>query len=125
MAKYPKDLIVRPLEAGEWDLIEKTYVSEFGNGMPHNPAQSTFYGVFLGEQLVGFAHLEKLFHLNAVFLNEVHRNRNIVEGVFDILDSEIPDNFPAVIFPDKDVKKLLGKYGFVSLGNTDLWRKEY
>lgn len=118
-------MVVRPLALSEWPLIAEKYMAQFGNGMPSGPAQSTFYGVFLGEELVGFAHMERVHHFNAIYLEPEHRNAHMMAGVFDILDSSIPDGFPAIILPDKNVWRVLKSYGFRQLPADFVWRKDY
>lgn len=124
MPRYPIDLEIRPLRPDEWHLVAETFETVFGNIMPDNPNQCRFYGVFLGEQFIGFTHLEVVYHLNAVYLKPEHRDRDFVKGVFDVMEDAVPAGFPAIILPDKDVGKLLKHYGFRDLGTTQLWRKE-
>lgn len=118
-------MVVRPLGSDEWHLIAERYVDEFGNAMPASAWQSEFFGVFLANDLIGFAHLEKLYHFNAIYLDKEHRNARMAEGVFDVLDASIPKDYPAIILPDKNIRCLLDRYGFRELPETAVWRKDY
>jgi hypothetical protein len=123
--KYPKDLIIRPLLPEEWEKIENKYVSEFGNRMPESPMQSIFYGVFLGEKLIGFAHLEQIFHLNAVYLEKEYRQSGFISAIFESIDEALPEGFPLLVLPDKNFSRLMKKWGARLLGKIPVWRKDY
>ena len=123
--KYPPELQIRVLSPNEWHLVEETYTREFSNGMPRVPAQSLFYGVFLSKELVGFSHLETLFHLNAVYLKKEHRTGKLFDAIFKTIDAAIPKDMPMVILPDKKLERLLKSYQYRNLGDMTVWRKDY
>lgn len=118
-------MIVRPLAPAEWHLVADDFTRQFETTMPESAEQSQFWGVFLGDEFIGFAHLEKAFHLNAVYIKPEHREKRLTEGIFDVLDNEIPAKYPLLIFPYKDVKSILKKYGFTDKGTIPVYRKEY
>lgn len=122
---YPVDLQIRILDATEWARIAETYTAVFANGMPTNPAQSLFYGVFAGKNLIGFAHLESMFHLNCIYLEPEHRKAKLFDAVFKTMDAAIPETMPVIILPDKRVHRLLKSYDYRNLGTMEVWRKDY
>lgn len=121
----PNDLQIRPLKPEEWHLIAAVYEKEFENEMPVNPAQSIFYGVFLNNDCVGFAHIELCFNLNAFYITPEHRHKNFAQAMFEMLDSHIPPEFPVIIMPDKRLERLLEHYNYRQLPETEVWRKDY
>lgn len=125
MAKYPKDLIVRQLRPDEWHLVAERFENGTGGTMPTDVNQSIFYGIFLGAELIGFGHLEKLFHLNAVFVNKEHRNGVFADAVIETMNDEIPAGYSVVIHPRRRWQRLLSRFGFYDTGTVPVWRKDY
>ena len=122
--KYPTDLEIRILDPDEWHSIAEIYEREFDNRMPDNPAQSLFYGVFLENKIVGFAHVETVFHLNAFYLAPETRNNHLASAIFDTLDRRLPPEIPLIALPDKGLSKLLQSYGFRNLGEMGIYRRD-
>ena len=93
--KYPTNKIeIRVLEPHEWHLVEKDYVRQFENVMPNNPQQSVFFGVFENDKLIGFAHLEQVFHLNAVYMMDKHQTTTILHSLFATIENTMPRGIP-------------------------------
>ena len=125
MKKLPVNYTIRPLAPNEWDKIQDIYTQEFGNAMPDNPEQSAFLGVFFDDQLVGFSHVEVVFHLNAVYLNDEHRQKGAVNALLEQIDSSIPPSFPVFILSETKIGNVPKKFGFRDVGSTRVWRRDY
>lgn len=125
MSKYPIDLVVRRLTRSEWPMLEKAWADEYGADLPFPEHSDWFYGAFLGDEMVGFAHFERLIHFNAVYVAPEHRNKHIVEGIFDGIDGDRDAGESVVILPRSEVEKTLGRYGFRKLAGESVWRKDY
>ena len=123
--KLPANLVVRPLRSEEWELVRETYEREFENAMPGNPEQSMFLGAFLDEKLIGFAHIETLFHLNAVFFEDEYRHKGFCQVIFNQIDELMPNGYALIILPDKNFARLKDKFNVRDLGKIDVWRKDY
>jgi hypothetical protein len=122
---YPIALQIRRLEPSEWPHIAEKYTAEFGNRMPTDSTQSTFLGIFLDDELIGYSHVESVVHLNAIFIEPEHRHRAVTEALFEMIDGEVPVGWPLIILPDRRFPKLLKSWGFRELPETSIWRKDY
>lgn len=123
--RIPSDLIIRILRPDEWELVRETYEREFENQMPIMPEQSIFLGVFLGEKLIGFSHVETVFHLNCIYFDDEYRHKNFSPIVFKKIDQLIPHGFPLIVLPDKNFTHLREKFKVRDLGEMTVWRKDY
>lgn len=123
--RYPPELIVRALRTDEWPLIAERFEAEYGVLMPlpENP-QHVFYGAFLGEKLVGFAHLEKVVHLGEVFVDQKHRNKHLAHALFETIDEAIVNRGPMVIGADKRLARLMRRFGFREWPMPNVWRRD-
>jgi len=116
---------IRPLKPEEWTVIQERYTTEFENAMPLDENRHIFFGVFYDDEIVGFFHVEKILHLNAVFLEKEHRNGGLVAAMFKTLDDSIAPGTPMIILPDKNMDKNCARFGVRSLGKVDIYRKDY
>lgn len=121
--KIPIDLKIRPLRVHEWAHIADRYKTVFENGIP-DPRTSVFFGVFIGEKIVGFLHLETVVHLNCVYLDPEYRNQHFADALFDMVNSETDPNVPMIALPDKNWRTTLRQFGFRLLGKMDVWRRD-
>lgn len=93
--------------------------------MPEFADRNWFLGVFYLEKLVGFLHVERILHLNAVYLAPEHRRRGVVNALFQTLDESVEPDAGMVILPDKGMDANCRRFGFRSLGKVDIYRKDY
>lgn len=125
MMKIPTNLSIRVLREDEWHLVREKYETTFENGMPSGAEQSMFLGAFLGDKLIGFTHLETVFHLNAIYFEDEYRHKGMCSIIFKEIDKLIPQGFPLIILPDKNFSHIREKFKMRDLGETHIWRKDY
>jgi hypothetical protein len=118
---YPIALQIRRLEPSEWPHIAEKYTAEFGNRMPTDSTQSTFLGIFLDDELIGYSHVESVVHLNAIFIEPEHRHRAVTEALFEMIDGEVPVGWPLIILPRSTVPETAQELGIQgTAGNQHL-----
>jgi hypothetical protein len=122
---YPLDLVIRPLEVAEWPMVKEMYEMGWKGEMPAVHAGNVIYGIFLEEKIVGFAHLEQVLHLNAIYIEDEHRARHLMEAAFETIDDDMPRGGSMIIFPYKGLKRLLRRFGFWGGKTVEFWRKNY
>lgn len=105
----------------EWEKFREIIEIQFGNAMPTD-FDGALYGIYDGETLVGFTHFERIFHLNAVWIDEKHRHDLKFSDIIPEVKKLIPKGASVFILPDKDLDKFFTKLGARKLESSAIWR---
>lgn len=114
--------IVKP---EEWLQIEGPMKAVLGNDMPVTPEQATFLGAYDDGKLVGWIHIEHVYHFNSVYLEAQYRQSRLGLKLIQEAASHIPAGHSAIWLTDRNVaNKIAQLIGARNLGNYQVFRKD-
>lgn len=108
----------------DWPLIAPVMSEEFRNAMPESPEQSTFQGVYDGEKLVGWLHVEHLYHFNCAYLDVGYRQSGLGLRLIQEAASRIPVGESAIWITDRKVNAIARRLKWRYLGDYRVYRKD-
>jgi hypothetical protein len=118
----------RLLTPDEWSLVRPEVEGRFGNSMPTDPTQSSFLATLDGDRLAGFVHIERLVHVNCVFVDEAYRPTRVGWNLMreaDAIMQGLPGNSALVLTGKESVGRMCERLGMRLLAAQMIYRKDF
>lgn len=117
---------IRILDPAEWPLVAPLVRGLFRNSMPETPAQGSFLAALDGYCLVGFVHVEQLFHFNCVYVAPPRRGTDLALRLMSDAASRVPAGHSAFLLSDRPaIGRLAEALGASDRGTWRYWRKDF
>lgn len=112
-----------------WGEIAPVFREQFNDAMPVTPEQATFPALFDSDgdagKLVGFFHVEHLFHFNSLYIVPQYRNQGLALRLATEAVSRIPLGYSALwLNPGEHGRCFAERMGFRDLGKFTAFRKD-
>lgn len=115
------NLKLKYLPPEEWEQFREIIEDHFDNAMP-SPFDAALFGIYDGAKLIGFTHLEKIIHLNAIWIDENHRHDLKFSDIIPEVERLVPKGMSVFILPDKRIEKFMSRCGARKLESSAVWR---